>query len=175
MTTAAQAPNEAVRVELESSKLEFVALLARLGNADFRRQSLNPGWTNGEIIAHMVFGFTITNAFIPLTRWWGHLPSNSSKPFAMLLDAFTGPFNWFNALGARGQGRVGTHDRAGRVFERAHASLLRHAARLKDDEWQRGMYYPTKWDGLFDEFMTLEKIFHYPTRHFHFHLTQLAE
>jgi hypothetical protein len=36
------------------------------------------------------------------------------------------------------------------------------------------MYYPTKWDPNFEEFMTLEKLFHYPVTHFNFHLTQIA-
>jgi len=46
---------------------------------------------------------------------------------------------------------------------------------FKDDEWEHGMYYPTKWDSNFDEFMTLEKLFHYPVIHFNFHLKQIAQ
>jgi hypothetical protein len=45
---------------------------------------------------------------------------------------------------------------------------------IRDDEWEKGMYYPTKWDADFDEFMTLEKVFHYPVVHFNFHLGQIA-
>ena len=39
--------------ELAAARAEFHALLDSLSEEDFRRQSLNPGWTNGEILAHM--------------------------------------------------------------------------------------------------------------------------
>jgi hypothetical protein len=165
---------EAIHAELESTRARFHALLASLSDEDFRRQSHNPGWTNGEILAHMTFGFIVTDALLPLARLWGRLPKGSSKWFAWLLNAGTGPFNWFNALGARGQGKLFTRRRIGRIYDRAHFSLLKKANSILDSEWERGMYYPTKWDPNFDEFMTLEKLFHYPVTHFNFHLTQLS-
>jgi len=55
-----------------------------------------------------------------------------------------------------------------------YASLLKKAASIKDGEWERGMYYPTRWDANFSEFMTLEKLFHYPVIHFNFHRDQIA-
>jgi len=51
---------------------------------------------------------------------------------------------------------------------------LKKAASIKDGEWERGMYYPTRWDANFSEFMTLEKLFHYPVIHFNFHRDQIA-
>jgi len=167
-------PREMIRAELESARTSFHALLTSLSEEDLRRQSLNPGWTNGEILAHMLFGFIVANVLLPLTRTWGRLPKRSSKPFAMLLNAITKPFNWFNALGARMQGKVFTHRRLGKLYDRIHTSLLRQVASIKDEEWQNGMYYPTRWDSNFSEFMTLEKLFHYPVIHFNFHLTQLS-
>jgi hypothetical protein len=174
MTTNPQDTKQAIRAELESTRLAFRALLDSLAGDDLRRQSLNPGWTNGEILAHMLFGFIILNALMPMARLWGRLPKSSSKPFAWLLNAITGPFNWVNALGARGQGRVFTYGRIGGLYDRVHFSLLKQVASIQDGEWGRGMYYPTKWDSNFDEFMTLEKLFHYPVLHFNFHLGQIA-
>ncbi len=167
-------PKESIRAELESTRASFHALLDSLTEDDFHRQSLNPGWTNGEILAHMTFGFIILMALMPMARLWGRLPKGSSKWFAWLLNAVTGPFNWFNALGARMQGRVFTSERVGKIYDRVYFSLLKQAASIKDDEWERGMYYPRKWDSNFDEFMTLEKLFHYPVIHFNFHLNQIA-
>ena len=141
-----------IRTELESTRATFHPLLDSLTEDDLRRQSLNPGWTNGEILAHMTFGFIVINVLLPMARLWGRLPNGSSKWFAWLLNAFTGPFNWFNALGARGQGRVFTHKRIGKIYDRVYFSLLRQVDSIKDDEWQHGMYYPTKWDSNFDEF-----------------------
>lgn len=161
--------------QLANARDSFHSLLKSFSEQDFQKQSLNPGWTNGEILAHMTFGFIITDMTIPLTRLWGRLPKGSSKWFAWLLNVFTGPFNWINALGARGQGRVFTPQRIGNIYDRVYVSLVKKANSIKDDEWERGMYYPNKWDDNFEEFMTLEALFHYPVRHFSFHLTQIAQ
>jgi hypothetical protein len=169
-----QETKAAIRAELESSRQAFHALLDSFREEDLRRRSLNPGWTNGEILAHMTFGFLITNALLPMARLWGQLPKGSSRWFARMLNAMTRPFNWINALGARGQGRVFTYRRVGGLFDRAVDSLLKKAAAVPEDEWARGMYYPIRWDSNFSEFMTLEKLFHYPVIHFNFHLGQIA-
>jgi hypothetical protein len=168
------APRQAIRDELEAARAAFHSRLGSMSEADLHRRSLNPGWTNGEILAHMTFGFIITNALLPMARLWGRLPKGSSRSFAGLLNAMTGPFNWINALGARGQGRIFTYRRVGGLFDRAVDSLLKKAAAVPEDEWARGMYYPTRWDSNFSEFMTLEKLFHYPVIHFNFHLGQIA-
>jgi hypothetical protein len=138
------------------------------------KQSLNPGWSNGEILAHMLFGFIILNALLPMAKLWGLLPRGSSKPFSRLLDASVKPFNWINAIGARMQSRVFTYRRIGKLFDRVCAALLKKVDAIKDEEWDHGMYYPTKWDSNFCDFMTLEKLFHYPVIHFKFHQTQIA-
>jgi hypothetical protein len=80
-------------------------LLGSLTEENLRGRSHNPGWTNGEILAHMTFGFIVINVLLPMARLWGRLPKASSKWFAWLLNAVTGPFNWVNALGARFQGQ----------------------------------------------------------------------
>jgi hypothetical protein len=156
------------------TRARFHSLLDSLSEDDFQQQSLNAGWTNGEILAHMTFGCIIINVLLPLVRLWGKMPKGSSRWFAWLLNAFTGAFNWFNALGARGQGKVFTHQRIGEIYDRAHLSLLKKIDSIQNDEWERGMYFPTKWDSNFDEFMTLEKVFHYPVTHFNFHLAQIS-
>ena len=165
---------EEILVQLNTARVGFHALLNSLSEQDHQKQSLNPGWTNGEILAHMTFGFIIVNVLLPMARVWGKLPKGSSRWFAWLLNVFTKPFNWFNALGARGQGKLFTHERIGKIYDRAYASLLKKINSIQDNEWENGMYYPTKWDPNFDEFMTLEKLFYYPVTHFNFHLTQIA-
>lgn len=174
MSTNSTLIRETIRTELEATRETFHALLNSLTEESMHGRSHNPGWTNGEILAHMTFGFIVINVLLPMARLWGRLPKGSSKWFAWLLNAFTGPFNWFNALGARGQGRVFTRKRIGTIYDRIYFSLLRQVDSIRDDEWQHGMYYPTKWDSNFDEFMTLEKLFHYPVIHFNFHLNQIA-
>ena len=174
MITDYQNTKENIRSELEATRAKFHAVLDSFSQEDFRRQSWNPGWTNGEILAHMTFGFITINVLLPMARLWGRLPKGSTKWFAWLLNAFTRPFNWFNAFGARGQGRFFTLKRIGKIYDQTYFSLLKKINSIRDDEWERGMYYPTEWDSNFDEFMTLEKLFHYPVIHFNFHLKQIA-
>jgi len=162
-----------IRAELEAACKVFHALLDSLSESDVRRKSQNPGWTNGEILVHMTFGFIILNALLPLARLWAHLPKWTSKPFAWLLNAFTMPFNWINALGTRGQARLFTHRRLGRIYDRANDRLMKQIDHIHGDEWERGMYYPTRWDSNFNEFMTIRELFYYPIKHFNFHLGQI--
>ena len=174
MISTLPATREIVRAELEATRATFHTLLSSLAKDEWSRQSHNPGWTNGQILAHMTFGFIVINVLLPMARLWGRLPKGSSKWFAWLLNSVTGPFNWVNAFGARFQGRVFNDERIGRIYDWVHASLLKQVDSIKDNEWQHGMYYPTHWDSNFDEFMTLEKLFHYPVIHFNFHLDQIA-
>lgn len=168
-----QATKDAIRAELEATRTDFQTLLASFSERDLRRQSRNPGWTNGEILTHMTFGFIILNALLPMARLWGRFPRWSSKSFASTLNAFTTPFNWVNALGARLQARVFTHQRIGRVYDWVHFALMRQLEGIKGEEWERGMHYPTRWDANFNEFMTIRELFHYPVKHFNFHLGQI--
>jgi hypothetical protein len=175
MSTDSHDTRKEIQRELETTRARFHQLLLSLSEGDFQKQSLNPGWTNGEILAHMTFGFIVIDVLLPLARLWGRLPKTSSKWFAGLLNLFTGPFNWFNAIGARLQGRIFTRQRIGKIYDRVYFSLLRKLHSIDDKEWNRGMYYPTKWDSNFSEFMTLEKLFHYPIIHFNFHLGQIKD
>lgn len=175
MNTIHQNTKNTIRTELESTRAIFHTLLDSLSENDLRKRSRNPGWTNGEILVHMTFGFIILNALLPLARFWGRLPKGVSKPFAWLLNACTVPFNWINAFGARLQARVFTCGRIGKLYDQVHESLLKQLDSIRDDEWKRGMYCPTKWDPNFSDFMTIQKLFHYPVIHFNSHIRQIAQ
>src|SRR5262245_2263477 len=121
----ANSKREEILLELNTAKTEFHQLINSLSEKEFQKQSLNPGWTNGEIIAHMTFGFLIVDVLLSMARLWGRLPKGSSKWFAGLLNALAGPFNWVNALGARGQGKVFTQRRIGSIYDRVYKSLVK--------------------------------------------------
>jgi hypothetical protein len=91
-----------------------------------------------------------------------------------VLDFSTPLFNRVNALGPRGQAVVFGRRRAGSIYDRVHRSILHKVDSIKDDDWGRGMNYPVRWDPDFGEFMTFERLFHYPTQHLQRHLTQLS-
>ncbi len=165
---------QSILTELAEAKKAFHLMLDSMNEDDFQRKSLNPGWTNGEIMVHITFGFIVLNVLLPMARLWGRLPRGSSKWFADLLNWFTRPFNWVNGLGARFQGKVFTYPRVGKIFDQYHAGLVKKAGSIQADEWGHGMYYPAKWDPNFSEFMTLEKLFQYVVAHSSFHLTQIS-
>ncbi len=162
-----------IQAELDETSIAFHNLLDSLSEDDLHRASYNSGWTNGEILAHMTFGFLIVNALLPIVRLWGRFPRWTSRPFAGLLNALTRPFNWINALGARLQARVFTYQRIGSIYDRVYLALMRQVTTIQADEWRRGMYYPTRWDANFGEFMTIEMLLHYPSVHFYFHKDQV--
>ncbi len=166
---------EAIRAEYDSTCVEFHALLSSMSDEGLRKKSLNPGWTNGEILFHITFAFMILSSLIPMVRFFGRLPKSYSKLFARILNSLTGFFNWINAIGARGGGRMYRGRIVGKKFDKVYFSLLRRINSIPEDEWQRGMYYPTKWDALFKEYMTLEDVFHYPIIHYKFHLKQISK
>ena len=54
------------------------------------------------------------------------------------------------------------------------ANLERDMDKQSQESLARGMYYPTRWDPYFKEYMTLADIYHYPTQHFDHHDHQLS-
>ena len=167
---------DTLRSELEASRLAFHALLDSLSEADFKKKSLNPGWTNEEILFHIALGFFVLLTLLPLARFFGCFPKSFSHPLAHVLNSCTIPFNWINALGTRLAGRMSTPEFLGKTFDWVHARLLKTFDSLHEEEWERcGMYAPTQWDPVsFKDYMTLEDIFRMPLLHFTFHLKQIA-
>ncbi len=155
-----------IRNKYKQVQLSFHNILGDMQRRDFQARSLNPGWTNLEILVHMTFGFVILIALLPLARAWGRLPRSSSKWFAGLLNALTRPFNWINKGGAHFQAKVVSPDRLGRLFDRSISTLMKKSALIHKEEWTRGMYYPNRWDPNFKPFMSIADLFHYPVEHF---------
>jgi DinB superfamily len=141
---------------------------------DLKHPSDGTKWTNRELLFHMLFGYLLAQALIPLVKVLGLLPEPFTKPFAWLLNSLTRPFNvvnyWGSRLGARGfdPGRLKA------TLDKICAKLRRKLAAESASNLRRGMHYPTKWDPFFADYMTLADIYHYPTQHFEFHRTQLA-
>lgn len=165
---------DAIRAELEATRTAFHALTQSLSPADLNGRSKNPAWTNAEVLFHITFAFMIIPSLLWLVRFFGRLPKPWSQPFATLLNSSTPFFNWINGLAPHGGARVYHGERLERKYDRTHAHIVRLLDRLPDEALQRGMYYPDKWDGLFQSYMTLADVLVYPTIHFRFHRDQLA-
>ncbi len=165
---------EAIKAELMTARDEFHALVRSFSEQDLRRQSLNPGWTNGEILFHMTLGFLLLPALVTIAQLWSRAPARYSRAFAGLLNWSTPAFNVVNAIGPRGGGRVLSGGRLERLYDRQHRAILRKLTRLREEELQSGMPYPSRWDPLFEDYMTVEQLFAFPIAHFRFHAGQLA-
>jgi len=148
--------------------------LAQASDEELRRRSTGTRWTNEELLFHMVFGYMIVLALLPLVRTFGHLPPPLGKGFARLLNSCTRPFDVVNYWGSRAASRVFDRNRMLRKLERVAAALARHLQ--GEPEWSLAltMAFPTRWDPFFTQSMTLADVYAYPTLHFDFHAKQLS-
>lgn len=165
---------ESLLAELEAARLNFHALLASLSDQDLKAPSANAAWTNQQILFHMALGFFLLPSLIVIALVFGRLPDVYSRRFAALLDAFTGPFNAINALGPQGGGRILGRQALGNIFDAVHVLIVKLLSGVPEDDLHRGMHYPTRWDPLFRDYMTLAEIFRFPMIHFYFHVNQIT-
>jgi hypothetical protein len=163
-----------VRAELREAGAAFHALLDSASDEDLRRRSSGTRWTNEQLLYHMLFGYIVVLALLPLVRLFGRLPPGASRAWARLLNASTRPFDVINYWGAVGGARVYDHRRMGAKFDRTVAALSRRLDAERDTELARTMHFPVRWDPFFADTMTLEDVYRYPTRHFDFHRAQLS-
>jgi DinB superfamily len=163
-----------IAAELERARVELHRLVDRLDAADFDRQSSGTRWTNEQLLFHMVFGFMVVSRLLPLVRLLGRLPAPVSRSYAMLLDAAATPFHTINYIGSCAAARVYNRRRMAAHCDRVIARLQRKLGREPEKNFRLGMHFPVRWDPFFTDYMTLEDVYRYPTKHFDFHRRQLT-
>lgn len=150
-------------------------MMAMVPNEAWTAPSRNPGWTNGQVLFHVLLGFILVRPLAGLLILFGHLPSSWSRSFAALLEWSTPLFHRINAIGPRGAARL--LGRAGviRMFERVHRGVVARLERVRPGQWALRMRYPVRWDpSRFRDEMGLEDLFKYPVSHLRHHRGQLA-
>lgn len=135
--------------------------------------SHNPGWTNGQLLFHVMLGFILVPLLARLLVWLGRLPGVWSRTFARVLNLSTPVFNRVNAIGPRAGARLLGKAGVLRQFDRAHARILARLDRVRAGDWSLTMPYPTRWDPRFRSDMRLEDLFQYPIDHLRHHRAQL--
>jgi hypothetical protein len=161
--------------ELERARVEFHRLLAQAERYDvWARPTHGTRWTNEQLLFHMVFGYMVVQRLLVLVRVFSRLPDSVSRGFARVLDAATAPFDVINYYGSCAAALVYNRHRMGAKMDRVIASLQRKLVRESDSGLCGGMYFPTRWDPFFSEYMTLEDVYRYPGQHFDFHNRQLT-
>lgn len=174
MTGPSPGDRAALHAELERSRTDLAALLGAATAADLRRRSNGTRWTNEQLLFHMVFGYMVVRALLPLVRVVGCLPRRAGKGFAAALDLAARPFHVVNYLGSCAAALVFNHRRMQGQLDRVTASLHRSLDRRSDMALQRGMPFPQRWDPFFTSWMTLADVYHYATQHYDFHRAQLS-
>jgi len=159
---------------MERARATFHELLDRACDADLRHRSNGTRWTNRQLLFHMLLGYLIVRALGVLVRVFGRLPPGTSWAFARLLNSATKPFDAMNYLGSCLGGAALSPQHMGALFDRVIAALHRRLDAEDEVDLARGMYYPTRWDPFFRDFMTLADVYHFPTQHFDFHHRQLT-
>lgn len=141
---------------------------------DMRKPSAGTRWTNDQLLFHMLFGYMIVRALLPIVRMFGHLPDTASRLFARVLNATTPGFHVVNYLGSCAAARVFHGARLVAHADRVIASLHRQLDRESEQSLQLGMHFPVDWDPFFRDWMTLADVYRYGTEHFDFHRQQLT-
>ncbi|MFG1625491.1 DinB family protein [Kribbella sp. NPDC049227] len=163
-----------VHEELERARHEFHELVEHAGDAALRRRSNGTRWSNRQLLFHMLLGYLIIRALLRLVRVFGRLPRGASRGYARLLNAGTKPFDVVNFLGSYAGGNTLSPHRMVVMFDHVIEKLHRRLDAESEADLTRGMYYPTRWDPFFKEYMTLGDVYHFPTQHFDFHRRQLT-
>ncbi len=150
------------------------ALVQGAAPADLHRRSDGTRWTNEELLFHMVFGYMVVRALLPLVHVVSRLPRPVGRAFAAVLNAGTGPFDAVNYWGSRAAASVYNRRRMSRKLDKTIAALSRRLGHESSQSLARSMPFPDRWDPFFTPLMTLNDVYAYPTRHFDFHAKQLS-
>jgi hypothetical protein len=174
MTQAQLWDRRAVHDELDRVQADFRRLLGQATPAGLARRTNGTKWTNEQLLFHMLFGYMIVRALLPLVGILWRLPDGFSRACARLLNAATRPFDLINYLGPRAAIRIYGHDRMAAKLDGVLAALRRRLDTASIADLTRGMHYPTRWDPFFTGYMTLADLYRYPTQHYDFHRRQLT-
>lgn len=153
---------------------DLEACLASATPEWLRRRSAGTRWSNEELLYHMVFGYMVVLALLPMVRVFGRLPLPVNRGFARLLNSGTAPFDVVNYWGSKAGARVFNHRRMAAKLRRVTSALERRLASEAPEDLGRSMSFPERWDPFFRLTMSLADIYAYPIEHFDFHAGQLS-
>ena len=148
--------------------------LAEATATDLRSKSNGTKRTNEELLFHMVFGYMVVRALLPMVHLISRLPEPVGKAFAALLNAGTRPFDVINYWGSKSAALYFNKQRMARKLEKIINAITRSLERESPASLSRSMEFPDRWDPFFAPSMTLNDVYAYPTKHFDFHGRQLS-
>ncbi|PNH82904.1 DinB family protein [Arthrobacter sp. AFG20] len=148
--------------------------LAEASTQELHGKSNGTKWANEELLFHMVFGYMVLRALLPLVHLVSRLPAPIGKAFAALLNAGTRPFDVINYWGSKSAALYFNKQRMARKLDKTINAITRSLKRESPASLSRSMAFPDRWDPFFAPSMTLNDVYAYPTKHFDFHAGQLS-
>jgi hypothetical protein len=159
--------------DLERTRADFHHLLSLVGEDEWDRPTDGTRWTNEQLLFHMVFGYMVVQRLLILVGLFGQLPDWVSRGYARILNAASTPFHVINYYGTCLAASFYDRNRMSAKMDRTIGGLQRSIARVHDDALQRGMFFPTRWDPYFRDFMSMADVYLYPGQHYDHHRRQL--
>jgi hypothetical protein len=160
--------------EYSRASADLATWLKNATSEDLRRRSHGTKWTNEELLFHMVFGYMVVRALLPLVHLISRLPKPAGKAFAALLNAGTHPFNVINYWGSRGAALFYNKRRMARKLKTTIKAITGRLEHETQTSLSRSVPFPDRWDPFFAPSMTLNDVYAYPSKHFDFHAKQLT-
>ena len=146
MTSDIETRREHLRCELEAARREFHDMAASISEPLWAKPSHNPGWTNGQLLFHVLLGFILVLPLAGILVFFGHLPAACSRIFAAILNFSTPLFNRINAAGLAlepgrlaGRASSASSTKCMTPFSNGSSLCARATGALT-------MHYPTRWD-----------------------------
>jgi DinB superfamily len=139
MTSDIETLRARLRSDLEAARQEFHEMVGSISEQRWDKPSHNPGWTNGQLLFHVLLGFILVLPLAGILIFFGHLPAVCSRIFAAILNFSTPLFNRINAVGPRAGARL--VGRAGLIskFDRVHEAILERLERVRPGDWALAM------------------------------------
>lgn len=153
--------------EMERARRTFQELTERASANELRRRSEGTGWTNRQLLFHVVLGYCIVRTLVPLVHTLGQL--GWSRRFAATLNSARRPFHLINYLGSCLGGQVLSVRAMVALMDRTIRALQRNLAAETNTNLGLTMHFPTGWDPYFQPMMSVLDVYHYGTQHFDHH------
>ncbi len=113
MTARATVDRASIHQDMERARATFHQLLDQAVDGDLSRRSHGTRWTNEQLLFHMLFGYLIVRALLPLVRIFGRLPDKADRLFANVLNAAHRLFDIVNYLGSCAGAKIFNRKRMG--------------------------------------------------------------
>lgn len=170
----AELNRNSVHQELVTAPAHYRLVIESATPTRLRQRTVGTRWTNREMLFHLLLGYLVVRAMLPVVSLIARLPSWAGRGFAATLNAAARPFHVINYLGSVLGGHLLSLSTMAMLFERTCIALALRLDRATDTNLARGMPLPKRWDPFFTDHMGMLEVYHYPWQHFEFHRQQLT-